>query len=147
MLLLILPLLLTAWNGEKMTRTNAEWRAKLGEKRYQVMREAGQENSFLGQYVFTNEKGIYLCAACKLALFDSKDKTFLGCGWPTFSKPIFPKNVYYEEDRRMGFKRYQVLCRKCDSHLGHVFKEESLRYCINSCCLTLDAHSDISFVE
>lgn len=138
MLLLILPLLLTAWTGEKMAYSDAQWKEKLGEKRYQVMREAGTENSFLGAYVFTDLPGIYTCAGCNLALFDSKDKIFLGCGWPTFSKPIYPKNVYYLEDYRMGFKRYRVLCRRCDSHLGHVFKEDSLRYCINSCSLSLD---------
>lgn len=137
MLALIL-LLLTCWDGQKILHTEAEWKAKLGEKRYQVMRESGTENSFLGTYVFTDLPGTYSCAACKLALFDSKDKTFLGCGWPTFAKPICPKNVYYLEDWRMGFKRYQVLCRRCDSHLGHVFKEETLRYCVNSISLSLD---------
>ncbi|HSX14230.1 MAG TPA: peptide-methionine (R)-S-oxide reductase MsrB [Chlamydiales bacterium] len=145
--MLAIILLLTAWTGTKITHSDAEWRIKLGEKNYHVMREAGTENSFLGKYVFTDEKGMYRCAGCNLALFDSKDKIFLGCGWPTFSKPIFPKNVYYLEDWRIGFKRYQVLCRQCDSHLGHVFKEESLRYCVNSCCLTLDLDSVISFIE
>lgn len=135
---IILPLLLTVWPGDKISRTESEWREKLGEKCYEVMREKKTESAFLGKYVFTEQNGIYKCAACNLSLFDGKDKSFLGCGWPTFTKPIAPKNVYYLEDYSIGFKRYEVLCSRCDSHLGHVFKEGSLRYCINSCCLVLD---------
>jgi peptide-methionine (R)-S-oxide reductase len=140
MLLLILPLLLTAWTGDKISRTENEWKEILGENRYHVMREKGTEKSFLGQYVFTDEQGNYFCAGCDLQLFESKDKIFIGCGWPTFKKPIAPKNVYYLESVKIGPKCYEVLCRRCDSHLGHVFKdlpENQLRYCINSCALRL----------
>ena len=135
---IILPLLLTIWQGDKISHTDSEWRERLGKQRYEVMRQGGTETAYLGDYVFTAQSGVYNCAACKLPLFDSKDKSFLGCGWPTFTKPIAKKNVYYEEDQSLGFKRYEVLCRRCDSHLGHVFNDEGLRYCINSCCLLLD---------
>lgn len=136
-----------AWNGEKISKTDAEWEAILGQARYNVMRKKGMERSHLGEYVSTEKNGIYHCAACDLPLFDSLDKYNSGSGYPSFTKPIASKNVYYLEDWRMPFKRYEVICSRCDSHLGHVFnngtkKNESsekrqLRYCINSIALTL----------
>lgn len=130
----LLPLLLcTAWNGEKTTLSEEIWLKILGKERFAVMRQKETEKAFLGKYVTSSEKGSYDCAGCDNPLFDSKDKLFLGSGWPLFSKPISKKNVYYLEDWSLGFKRYEVLCSKCDSHLGHVFKEKSdLRYTINS---------------
>lgn len=138
----------TVWNGEKITHTDAEWREILGRDRYNVMRKKATERSYLGEYVNTEKEGIYHCAACDNPLFHSKDKFVEGGGWPSFSKPISKNNVYYLEDWSMGFKRYEVLCSKCDSHLGHIFNDvvttlddgtelKRLRYCINSIALKI----------
>ncbi|MBS0626276.1 MAG: peptide-methionine (R)-S-oxide reductase MsrB [Verrucomicrobia bacterium] len=127
--------------GERVERSDSEWREQLGRERYNVMRRKATEGAFLGLYVLTQREGIYHCAGCSLALFSSKDKYQAGVGWPTFTQPVGPKNVYYLEDWSLGFKRYEVLCRCCDAHLGHVFNDgpppKNLRYCINSISLTL----------
>ncbi len=139
MMRILLPLLLcTAWNGEKLKLTEDAWLKILGKERYSVMRNKETEKAFLGEYVNVSQKGTYVCAGCENPLFDSNDKLHIGAGWPLFSKPIFKKNIYYLEDWSLGFKRYEVLCSKCDSHLGHVFKESPdspLRYIINSIAL------------
>lgn len=122
-------------------KTEEEWLSELGPDRYAVMREKGTERGFLGKYVRTTTAGTYHCAACHTPLFSSQDKYQIGCGWPTFIQPMTPKSVYYLEDWHMGFKRYEVLCRGCDSHLGHVFNDgpppKGLRYTINSVALDL----------
>jgi peptide-methionine (R)-S-oxide reductase len=134
----LIPLFLFAAAVE---RTDDEWRELLGRERYNVMRRKGTEHAFLGRYVAAAERGVYTCAACENPLFHSDDKYDAGSGWPSFKKPIEPKSVYYLEDWSLPFKRYEVLCRGCDSHLGHVFndgpKPKGLRYCINSIALTL----------
>ena len=134
-------LALLAWNGEKIFRSDAEWRELLGRERYHVMRKKGSERAFLGRYVFTRSPGVYLCAACDLPLFLSEDKYDSGSGWPSFKKAAAPKHVYYLEDWSLSFKRYEVLCSRCDSHLGHVFNDgpppKGLRFCINSITLFL----------
>ena len=130
-----LVLLMTLWNGEKVVHTEGEWRAKLGEERYFVMRQKGTEKPFSSRL---RGSSFYRCAGCDLPLFHCKDFLALENGWPNFSKPISPKNVYYLEDWELGFKRYEVLCRGCDSHLGHVFQTPSkntLRYCVNGIAL------------
>lgn len=136
-----LPLLLTVlmWSGEKISHTDSQWLEKLGSERFEVMRKKGTERPFLGQYVYTDEEGTYHCAACDLPLFHSKEKFDAHSGYPSFYKPLFSKNVYYLEDWRLKFKRYEVLCSRCDSHLGHIFRngqakeeEKKFRYCINS---------------
>lgn len=141
---LIISLLLTIWQGEKIAHSEAKWRELLGRERYNVMRKKGTEAPFLGEYVFTDREGIYVCAACQLPLFDSKNKYLSGGGYPTFTQPIFPKNVYYKEDLSLAFKRYEVLCSKCDSHLGHIFNDRLdkdsphlFRYCINSIAIII----------
>lgn len=142
MILSLLTLLLScAFNGEKLTLTEVEWEARLGPEKYRVMRQKGSERAFLGQYVFTEKAGTYTCAACELPLFHSEDKYDAGSGWPCFTRPTSSKNVYYLEDWALRFKRYEVLCSKCDSHLGHVFNDgpepKHLRYCIQSIALQL----------
>lgn len=133
---LFLTLLITPWNGEKIFKSQKEWLSFLGEEKFKILRGKGTEKAFLGKYVFSNDKGAYFCSGCKLALFSSKDKILVGKGFAHFSKPIFEKNVYYLEDFSMNFKRYEVLCSKCDGHLGHIFKyEEGYRYTINSLSL------------
>ena len=146
-LALLLLATITVWNGEKIARSESRWKELLGQERYDVMRKKGTERPFLGEYVLSEKEGTYLCFACDLPLFDSKDKYHLNNGWPSFTKPISPKNVYYLEDWSTGFKRYEVLCSRCDCHLGHVFNnglkndsssiEKNLRYCINSIALKL----------
>ncbi|MDE3046495.1 MAG: peptide-methionine (R)-S-oxide reductase MsrB [Verrucomicrobiota bacterium] len=129
------------WDGSKVEHTDAEWEEILGRNRYDVMRGRQRERGFIGAYVYTKTPGVYCCAACKLPLFDAKDKYDAGSGWPCFSQPIDKKNVYYREDYRLPFKRYEIACRRCDSHLGHVFNDgpppKNLRYCVNSIALFL----------
>lgn len=123
----ILSLILTSENLEK--------------ERHFVSKEKGTERAFSGKYLYEERSGIYTCALCENPLFSSEDKYDSGAGWPSFTKPITKKSVYYLEDRSLGFKRYEVLCRDCHSHLGHVFPDgpppKGLRYCINSITLVL----------
>ena len=132
---------MTLASAEKIVHSDGEWRELLGRERYNVMRRKGTEHAFFGLYVRAEEPGVYHCAACDLPLFDAGDKYDAGSGWPSFKKPIEPKNVYYLEDWSLSFKRYEVLCSRCDSHLGHLFHDgpepKGLRYCINSIALQL----------
>ncbi len=138
---LTLAFLLSAaeWDGEKTIHSEKEWFTILGEDRYNVMRKKKTEHAHLGKYIYNQGKGIYSCAACSLPLFQGNDKYDAGNGYPSFKKPIAKNNVYYLEDWSFKFKRYEVLCRCCDSHLGHVFNDgpppKHLRYCINSITL------------
>lgn len=130
------------WDGVRVEHTDSEWMQILGPERFRVMRAKGTERAFIGEYAYAKGKqGIYQCAACALPLFDAADQYDAGGGYPCFKRPIAAKNVYYEEDRALPFKRYEVLCRRCDSHLGHVFPDgpppKHLRYCINSIALFL----------
>jgi len=137
MKLLLLATLLF-WNGEKITHTDEEWRSLLGRDRYCVMRKKATEPAFSGKYFSFEEEGVYLCAACQRVLFQSSEKIQIGHGWPSFSEPISPLQVWIKEDLSLPFRRYEVLCRSCDSHLGHVFREKKegpLRYTINSIAL------------
>jgi len=138
-LLLILPFLL--WSAE-FEMTDTEWRAHLGRERYNVMRRKNTEPAYSGAYLDEERAGTYVCAACTHPLFFSQDKySERGSGWPLFKQAAHSKYVVYKEDRSLGFKRYEVLCRKCESHLGHVFNDgpppKHLRYTINSIALVL----------
>ena len=126
----------------KVEKTDAEWRAELGEEAYRVLRQAGTERPFSGEYDHTFEPGTYRCAGCGAELFDSDAKYDSGCGWPAFSAPAGEQAVDEETDATYGMVRTEVLCAACGGHLGHVFPDgpqpTGLRYCINSAALKLD---------
>ena len=121
---------------DKSTRTDEEWRKKLSAEQYHILRQAGTERAFTGEYDHTFDDGTYLCAGCGTALFGSGEKYNSGCGWPAFTAPIADEAIDNYEDTSHGMRRVEVRCSRCDGHLGHVFPdgpgENGLRYCINS---------------
>jgi peptide-methionine (R)-S-oxide reductase len=128
---------------EKVTKSESQWRAALSPEEYAVLREAGTERPWTGEYVETKTTGVYRCRACNAELFRSQAKFESHCGWPSFYAPSDADNVILTEDRSLGTVRTEVRCARCDSHLGHVFHGEGYgtptddRYCINSICLDL----------
>jgi peptide-methionine (R)-S-oxide reductase len=127
------------YRGEKIVKTEAEWRALLSPAQFHVMREKGTERAYTGEYNDHHDGGTYHCAACNLALFDSKAKFESGTGWPSFFQPVAAANVTEEVDSAYGMKRTEALCSRCGAHLGHVFDDgprpTGLRYCMNSVSL------------
>lgn len=119
--------------------SSEDWKKKLNDEEYKVLRLCGTERPFTGQYYSFFEPGIYACAGCGHELFSSETKYDSGSGWPAFFDVIGADNVRLLEDVTQGMKRVEVRCAHCDSHLGHVFedgpKPSGLRYCINSICL------------
>jgi peptide-methionine (R)-S-oxide reductase len=132
--------------AEKITKTEAEWRAKLSDEEYHVTREKGTERAFSGRYHDCHDEGTYNCICCGAPLFLSEDKFESGTGWPSFTKPVDQDALAAEEDNAFFMKRTEVLCGRCDAHLGHVFpdgpKPTGLRFCINSASLDLDKKDD-----
>jgi peptide-methionine (R)-S-oxide reductase len=120
---------------EKVRKSDAEWRAQLTPEQYRVLRNEGTERAFTGPWVDNKQAGIYRCAGCDLALFSSDAKYDSGSGWPSFWQPIEEAAVETRSDSRLMMQRTEVLCARCDGHLGHVFKDgpppTGLRYCIN----------------
>jgi peptide-methionine (R)-S-oxide reductase len=125
-------------------KAEEQWRAELTPQEYHVLREAGTERAFTGEYTDTETAGVYSCRACGAELFRSTEKFHSGCGWPSFFSPLAGDSIIEIEDRSMGMVRTEVRCASCGSHLGHVFAGEGygtptdLRYCINSVSLRLE---------
>jgi peptide-methionine (R)-S-oxide reductase len=127
----------------RVQKTDDEWRQQLTAEEYAVLRKAGTERAFTGEYTDTKTIGVYACRACGTELFRSTTKFDSHCGWPSFFSPLAGDSVILREDRELGMVRTEVLCATCHSHLGHVFEGEGYptptdqRYCINSISLTL----------
>ncbi len=133
------------FDGKKLELTNKEWRERLSPRQYEILREGKTEAPLKNKYHDHNEKGIYRCAACDLSLFSSDDKFDSKTGWPSFTKPICPENVTIEKKSRYFFYIVnEVVCSRCESHLGDLFKDgpppDRLRFCINSAALTFSAN-------
>jgi peptide-methionine (R)-S-oxide reductase len=126
----------------EVARTEEEWRGTLTPEQYRVLREQGTEPPFSHEYAMTKDHGTFRCAACGADLFTSDAKFDSGTGWPSFTEPAVAEAVELREDRAHGMVRTEVVCRRCGSHLGHVFDDgpgpTGLRYCINGVCLVLD---------
>ncbi|MDR6864647.1 peptide-methionine (R)-S-oxide reductase MsrB [Phycicoccus sp. 3266] len=131
-----------------VSKTDEQWRAELSPAEYDVLRRAGTERPFVGEYTDTTTEGVYACRACGAELFTSDTKFESHCGWPSFYTPLAGDTVEYIEDNTLGMKRVEVRCANCGSHLGHVFEGEGYdtptdqRFCINSISLTLRPKAD-----
>lgn len=126
----------------KIQLTEAEWRERLTPQQYHVLREAGTERAFTGEYESNKAKGVYTCAGCGTPLFASETKYNSGSGWPSYTNPVDQSAVEAHRDETYGMVRVEVTCAKCEGHLGHVFPDgpgpEGLRYCVNSASLNFE---------
>ena len=128
---------------DQLPKSEEEWRGILTPEQFRVLRQAGTERPFTGEYWDCHEAGIFRCAGCGAELFDSQTKFDSGCGWPSFYEALDSDRVEQRDDLTHGMRRVEVLCRRCGGHLGHVFPDApqtptGLRYCINSASLRLE---------
>jgi peptide-methionine (R)-S-oxide reductase len=127
---------------EKIRKTEEEWKKELTPEQYQILRQKGTERPFTGEYAFNKDEGKYVCAGCGQELFTSDAKFDSHCGWPSFYAPSKSEVVEEHADNSFGMRRVEVLCSRCEGHLGHVFEDgpqpTGLRYCINSASIKLE---------
>ena len=133
---------------ERVVKSDAEWRAQLTAGEFAIARAKGTERAFCGTLLDNKKEGIYACICCGLPLFSSNHKFHSGTGWPSFFEPLAAENVTSHDDVRVGMRRTEVLCARCDCHLGHVFedgpKPTGLRFCVNSESLRFTDAADLA---
>lgn len=128
--------------ADELPKSEEEWRSRLGPERYRILRQAGTERPFTGEYEAKDDDGRYLCGGCGAPLFDSTTKYHSGSGWPSFYQPLGPERLEEVRDTSHGMVRVEVRCARCAGHLGHVFEDgprpTGLRFCINSASLEFE---------